>query len=95
MPPTVSILGKPQSGQFVMPAGSELGLVCLAGGEPAPSLTWTREGRDLPDGSPSLAGQQLIFSSLEREHAGIYSCTGVTSQGTNTRDTVGVRVQCE
>ena len=42
VPPTVSILGKPQSGQFLMPAGSELGLVCLAGGEPAPSLTWTR-----------------------------------------------------
>ena len=78
-----------------MPAGSELGLVCLAGGEPAPSLTWTREGRDLPDGSLSVAGEQLIFSSLEREHAGTYSCTGVTSQGKTSRDTVGVVVQCE
>ena len=60
-----------------------------------PDYIWPREGRALPDGSPSVAGQQLIFSSLEREHAGTYSCTGVTSQGAVTRDTVGLRVQCE
>ena len=91
----MSILGKPRSGQFVLPAGSELGLVCLTAGEPPPSLTWRREGRALPDGSLSVAGRQLIFSSLEREHAGTYTCTGVTSQGANTRDSVGVVVQCE
>ena len=64
-------------------------------GEPAPSLTWRREGRALPDGSLSVAGDQLIFSSLEREHAGTYSCTGLTSQGSTSRDTVDLLVQCE
>ena len=89
------ILGKPPSGQFVMAAGSELGLVCRGAGEPAPSLTWRREGSALPDGSLSVAGGQLIFSSLEREHAGTYSCTGLTTQGRTSRDTVMVLVKCE
>merc|ERR1719397_2145233 len=86
-PPSVSILGKPSSGQFVMREDSELGLVCRGSGEPAPSLTWRREGGPLPDGQLALPGDQLIFSRLSREHGGSYCCTGVTSEGRQARDT--------
>lgn len=74
---------------------SELGLVCLAEGEPLPSLSWRREGQTLPDGSPSLAGDELIFSRLDRDHAGTYTCRGVTGEGRVVEDVVGVVVECE
>ena len=95
VPASVSILGKPTSGQFRVRENSELGLVCLAEGEPLPSVSWRREGKALPDGSSSLPGDELIFSRLGRDHAGTYICRGVTGEGRLVEDVVGVVVECE
>ena len=66
-----------------------------AEGEPEPRVTWTRQGSDLPDGSPSFSGDQLIFSHVTRDHAGTYVCTGSTPEGRMAMDTVDVLVNCE
>ena len=58
-PPSVSILGKPRTGQFTLREDSELALVCLAGGEPRPAVSWRREGQTLPDGSLSGKGSKI------------------------------------
>ena len=65
-------------------------------GEPAPTISWRREGQSLPDGSSLIAGDQLIFSKVGRDHAGTYVCTGHTDQARHrVRDMVEVVVQCK
>ena len=65
-------------------------------GEPAPTISWRREGQSLPDGSSLIAGDQLIFSQVGRDHAGTYVCTGHTDQARHrVRDMVEVVVQCK
>jgi len=90
--PTVHILGKPTSGQLTIQAGSELGLVCRGEGEPGPVITWRREGQSLPDGEKVLSADQIIFSSIGRDHAGTYTCTGDNGQDAAATDSVLVQV---
>lgn len=91
-PPKVSILGKPKSSHFTLTENSELALVCQGSGEPAPSLSWAREGGPLPDGQERVQGDQLIFSAVTRDHQGTYVCSGTTDTGASDRDSVTVRV---
>lgn len=93
-PPKVSILGKPKSGHFTLTENSELALVCLGSGEPAPSLSWTRDGGPLPDGQARVQGDQLIFSAVTRDHQGTYVCSGTTETGAGDRDSVTVSINC-
>jgi len=90
--PTVHILGKPTSGQLTIQAGSELGLVCRGEGEPGPEISWRREGQSLPDGKELLAADQMIFSSIGRDHAGTYTCTGDNGEDKVATDSVVVQV---
>ena len=64
-------------------------------GEPAPSLSWTRDGGPLPDGQARVQGDQLIFSAVTREHQGTYVCSGTTETGAGDRDSVTVSINCE
>lgn len=64
-------------------------------GEPAPSLSWSKEGGPLPDGQTQLQGDQLIFSAVTRDHQGTYVCSGDTDTGAGDRDSVTVTVNCE
>ena len=58
-------------------------LDCAASGSPAPSISWTRDGR-LMEFSPQLhvAGNgSLVFSSAQESDEGKYSCKAQNSQG--------------
>lgn len=60
----------------------------------AGSLVWSRAG-GLPDGADQVAGDQVIYSAVGRQHAGSYTCLGRTPAGLTVTDTVTVLVQCE
>ena len=64
-------------------------------GEPAPSLSWTKDGGPLPDGQTRVQGDQLIFSAVTRDHQGTYVCSGTTETGAGDRDSVTVSINCE
>ena len=64
-------------------------------GEPTPVMAWKREGQPLPDGEMSVAADQIIYSSVGREHAGTYTCMGDNGAGRVVRDSVVVLVKCK
>ena len=53
------------------------------------------QGQPLPDGESSVAADQIIYSSVDRGHAGTYTCTGDNRAGRVATDSVQVRVKCE
>jgi len=77
---TVSILG-PATSELDEPEvinakeGDDVILSCTALGLPTPHLTWTREGRLMPDGRESIAGKELTLDSVSPKDGGTYKCT--------------------
>ena len=72
------------SGVFVK--GQSLTLNCRAEANPKPSeYKWHKDGQivtgETEAGPQSLAGSQLLFSSLDYEKNGTYNCTAINSVG--------------
>ena len=55
--------------------GDNLTLNCKGKGSPKPTITWSRIGNNLPDGSQKIVGNSLHFSDVTINHAGTYKCT--------------------
>jgi len=70
--------------------GQELNLTCETNGNPAPKVTWAREGAQLPSGDNIHQGARLPFSSLSRDDSGVYVCTA--SNGVRSPAVVRVEV---
>ncbi|KAJ8038941.1 Hemicentin-1 [Holothuria leucospilota] len=63
---------------------SRLALHCDAGGIPPPVITWMKDGEALlPQNLPNvtLDGQWLYVSSLDEDHAGLYTCVASSIAG--------------
>jgi len=79
--PTASPL--PASGVIVVRKGQPLTLSCHVSGNPAPLVTWTREGGKKFHGSghKTMMGTSLTFLDTTSHHAGVYECLAENSQG--------------
>lgn len=73
--------------------GDTVRLDCSASGSPPPSVTWTRLGRPLPDGSLQLDSDTVIFSQASRQHAGTYQCTATNGPGREASKLVELEVR--
>lgn len=91
-PPSVSILGKPESGRLTFKSGSELALVCEGDGDPKPNIKWRRRNKKMPDGSAEMAADQIIYNSIDRKHVGIYICEGDNGFGAPAIDSIHIQV---
>ena len=49
----------------------------------------------MPGGEKIVLGDQIIYSTVTREYAGTYVCTGDNGEGDVARDTTTVQVKCE
>ena len=70
--------------------GDELFVQCQVGGIPDPTVTWSKDGSDLVDNSPSLriitVGTNQDISRVEvdsarQTDAGMYTCTATNAAG--------------
>ena len=70
--------------------GDELFVQCQVGGIPDPAVTWSKDGADLVDNSPSLriitVGTNQDISRVEvdsaqQANAGMYTCTATNAAG--------------
>ena len=72
------ITSGPVSGSHAV--GSRVGLSCMAGGVPTPSITWLFNGQPRSD-LPSVPSITIIATPGNR---GLYACRAQNSQGTTT-----------
>jgi len=91
-PPSVSILGKPESGRLTFKSGAELALVCEGDGDPKPNIKWRRQNKKMPDGSIEMAADQIIYNSIDRKHVGTYICEGDNGFGAPAVDSIHIQV---
>jgi len=89
--PSVSIL-KPPEDTYRIYNGEELALVCKGEGDPAPTLSWKRERKRMPDGHNKIYGAQVIYSNVTRKHSGTYVCEGSNGSGFIAKDTIKIDV---
>ena len=74
-------------------AGDEVTLQCAGSGSPAPTLRWSRVGRNMPDGAASIETEVVVFSSVTRKHSGTYRCTASNGHGKEAVKEVEVVVE--
>ncbi|XP_068771088.1 hemicentin-2 [Struthio camelus] len=70
--------------------GSEVTLECQAEGQPAPEITWLKDGQPLGLQPPSRGrlapdGSSLLLEGLQAADAGAYTCLAQNSAGEDTR----------
>ena len=76
-PPTVRIEPEDQTiGQ-----GSTATLRCIAAGDPAPNITWSKVGEELNSPNVAVTGNTLTIRNAAVTDRGMYICTGVNPGG--------------
>jgi len=83
---------KPPEDTYRIYNGEELALVCKGEGDPAPTLSWKRERKRMPDGHNKIYGAQVIYSNVTRKHSGTYVCEGSNGSGFIAKDTIKIDV---
>lgn len=75
--------------------GQTVTLVCIiSGGEPNPTLTWVRNGEELPKKSV-LNGGTLTIPAISTEEAGVYSCVASNNVGNPAKKSTNIVVRGE
>ncbi|KAK6478831.1 MAM domain-containing glycosylphosphatidylinositol anchor protein 2-like [Huso huso] len=78
---------------IVVNPGETVTLVCItSGGEPAPTLTWVRGTKTLPQKSV-LNGGTLTLPAITSEDAGIYSCVANNNVGNPAKKSTTIIVR--
>ena len=78
--------------------GENLTLVCNATGNPAPTLSWIRDGSPVEtSGRISISDdkKQLTITNVSRTDSGEYRCVANNSLGNETSNVATVDVQCK
>ena len=85
-----SVISQKPSSKVVV-EGENVTLRCNATGNPAPNITWTK------DGSPTVLYQGETYSivNIQRQAAGDYTCTAWNGVGEKTNATATVTVHCK
>ena len=73
-------------------------LYCNATGNPAPTISWYKDGYDISNGlriilSPSR--EQLTIRKVNRIDSGHYKCLATNRVGTDTSNASTINVQCK
>jgi len=78
-PPSVDL----STPQFLeVTKGDDVTLNCRAsGGNPAPTVKWSRVGKMMPDGRADIEQESVTFTQVSRKHAGTYKCTASNGYG--------------
>ena len=63
----------------VVTLGSDLTLKCSATGDPQPTITWKKQGAELPFGRSHVSKEGLIINGLKMEDAGNYICVATSA----------------
>lgn len=102
-PPTVEI-SSPGDGDVISSTsqtilnakkGDDVTLTCTGEGTPEPTITWTRMGKKMPDGSPSRSETEIMYTKVTRKHEGTYKCTASNGGGSDAYKTIKVVVEYE
>ena len=80
---------RPSSKVFV--EGENVTLHCNATGNPAPNITWTKDGSS----TVLYQGETYSIVNIQRQATGHYTCTVWNGVGGKTNVTATVTVQCE
>jgi len=78
-PPSVDL----STPQFLeVTKGDDVTLNCRAsGGNPAPTVKWSRVGKQMPDGRDAIEQESVTFTQVSRKHAGTYKCSASNGYG--------------
>ncbi|XP_030641372.1 LOW QUALITY PROTEIN: MAM domain-containing glycosylphosphatidylinositol anchor protein 2-like [Chanos chanos] len=88
--PTIKLLVEDP---IVANPGQTVTLVCItSGGEPTPSLTWTRNGEDLPKKSVLNSGT-LTLPDVTTDDAGVYGCVANNNVGNPAKKSTNIIVR--
>ena len=78
--------------------GSNLTLFCNATGNPAPIISWTKDGSPTKNNSRirfSKHNRLLTISNVNRTDSGHYRCVAKNSLGNDTSNVSTVNIQCK
>ena len=59
--------------------GNDVTLKCSATGDPQPTITWKRQGAELPFGRNHVSKEALIIKGLKMEDSGNYICVATSA----------------
>jgi len=90
-PPEIS--KTPRNGLIVAKKGDTVSMKCIASGDPMPTVTWTRVGKKLPDGSMKMRADELNFLNVNHRHSGVYVCTADNGFGEPVKEKIEVNVE--
>jgi len=82
----------PQTGVYVVRAGSTITLECRASGNPHPVITWKKQKSELPTGQKFVSGPSILIHSVQREHAGVFVCMADNGVGNQARANINLTV---
>ena len=71
--------------------GNNVTLHCNATGNPAPNITWTKDGSS----TELYQGEAYSIVNIQRQAAGDYTCTTWNGVGEMTNATATITVHCE
>lgn len=100
-PPTVKIsspgdvISLPNQETLNAKKGDDVTLTCSGEGTPEPTVTWTRMGKKMPDGSSSRSETEIMYTKVTRKHEGTYKCTASNGLGNDASKTIKVVVEYE
>jgi len=74
--------------------GDDVTLNCKGSGSPKPTVKWSRVGKKaMPDGRKEIESEMVVFSEVDRHHAGIYKCSATNGFGKQASKQVEVVVE--
>ena len=82
------------SDTVVVEGDRSITLECIADGEPAPNITWTKVYTHGIDSVVLGTGNQFVLET-NRNNSGTYRCTAYNGIGTAPNRTVKVEVNCK
>ncbi|XP_033644361.1 neurofascin-like isoform X2 [Asterias rubens] len=96
-----NVVGRPASLVYTPPSTvdafrtKELRVKCMAEGFPTPSITWSKEGEELPAERTDYEsyGQTLVIKDIIATDAGTYTCSASNGEGTPTKFSTTVVVK--
>ena len=75
----------------VIDEGNSITLHCNTSGNPAPNVTWTKDGNS----TVLYHGESFTINNITRQQAGQYICTVDNGIGSKVNASVAVTVHCE
>ena len=97
----------PQTGVYVVRAGSTITLECRASGNPQPVITWKKkvtpktlshdvscilQKSELPTGQKFSSGNSILIHSVRSAHAGVFVCMADNGVGNQARANINLTV---